>query len=290
MNQHRAVHLFEDIESNFDSEIRSDAENVTIVGGMMKPTEGDSIWDYRFASGMAIRQDMSGFKKLSMPQTTDRTAFPIGAEHPLAEAALVNAMHRLDRQVAPTRLGFRVDGRLGIPFRDAQAGGRLVLQHRGLPRVHGDREPEPRWIVADDDHRPDRHVAPGDNAEKPDQRHPAPHCETKAHIVAVHGIGAAIVIAEEMIRSDLVTVGGFRRRRDRERHLGQDPGLEDSLWTDQRDSGLEKLKPGLQKCAWQRLFAADRDLLFEESKRGGTHRCVVEGRVLVHIIPVKCTS
>jgi hypothetical protein len=138
--------------------------------------------------------------------------------------------------------------------------------------VHRNEEAQGRGLVADHVHRPDRHVLAGNNAEQVDQRKSTFHGAAETHVIRVAGISAAVAIPQPPLRIHLVRIGAgpsllFGRGSNRERHFGQDRGLEDARLAHQRDTPTLELQ-ALKEARPRKRLAVEPRLLGQELEGG----------------------
>ena len=103
-------------------------------------------------------------------------------------------------------------------------------------------------MVLDDEDWPRRLVEALDDSMKVDERSLALQGLPQLDVIAMVRIGTAIAVAEKSAVDEAVIVGALpvldrRGGGDGEGDFGQDGGLEDPLWADQRDPGPSKSKP-----------------------------------------------
>jgi hypothetical protein len=174
---------------------------------------------------VAVGEDVRGVEQFDVAQVANRARASVGVQHALSEDCLVQATLGDAAVVRPPRvLG---DSR-------AQVGGERL----GLGDRHGERQA--RRVVTDDEHRPRRQVMPLRDPLEVHQRNVLRHRLAQPGVLAMCHVRAAVAVAEQAIRRDLVFVRSDaslddRRRADAERHRGQDRGLEDPLLADERD-------------------------------------------------------
>ncbi|WP_163140277.1 hypothetical protein [Arhodomonas sp. KWT] len=94
--------------------------------------------------------------------------------------------------------------------------------------VRHDGESELVRIVAHDKDRPDGEVTARNQSEEIDQRCPPVHGFPQPPVVTVIQIGAVVAAEQAMLVAERILVRAVRCRRDRQRDLRKDPGLEDA--------------------------------------------------------------
>src|SRR5262245_5865217 len=114
-----------------------------------------------------------------MTEPADGTALPIGTEHPLAEAALVQPLPDDRRDV----LSPRGQRRRVIDLPGSQGRDLVVDRHD---------EGQILRVVVNDEYRPGRLVEARDYPMEVDQRGPAPHSNPEPAIVAMLRVVAAV--------------------------------------------------------------------------------------------------
>jgi len=92
--QHRAVDLLQDVEPHPDLEIGRDTDYVGVKRGVVQLTERQAVGDHRLPTRVTVRKNVSGFEQFVMTKSADGAALLIGAQHALAETALVEAPAR----------------------------------------------------------------------------------------------------------------------------------------------------------------------------------------------------
>src|SRR2546428_7122689 len=157
MLKHRPVDFLHYVEAHGDLEVRRDADEVTVEGGVVELAERETVGNDRLAQGMAVREDVSGFQQLVMAEPADGAALLVSAEHALAKAPLVQALpdHR-GHVLSPRGQRRRV---IDLP------GGRrpdLVIDRHDEAQGFG--------MVLDDEDRPRRFVEALDDAMEIDER------------------------------------------------------------------------------------------------------------------------
>ena len=94
VTQHRAVSLVENIAPDFNDTIRTDPDEVGVKRGVVQLTERQAVGDHRLPTRVTVRKNVSGFEQFVMTKSADGAALLIGAQHALAETALVEAPAR----------------------------------------------------------------------------------------------------------------------------------------------------------------------------------------------------
>src|SRR5882724_9396737 len=85
MLQHWAVVLFEDVLSDFDDQVRTNADNIGVEGGVMQLAEGQAVADPGFTFRMAVGEDVRGVEKLHVAQSANgAVAVSANDAHPKA--------------------------------------------------------------------------------------------------------------------------------------------------------------------------------------------------------------
>ena len=90
VQQHRTVLFVQDVLPHFDDIVGGDADEQTIERGMVQLAERHAVANRGFTIGLGIRDDMRSVEKFLMAQAAERALFPIGLQHPLAKASLMN--------------------------------------------------------------------------------------------------------------------------------------------------------------------------------------------------------
>src|SRR5258708_6368165 len=103
VTQHGAIGLAKDVEAYLDAQLRRDSQDVAIEGGVMQLAQRKAVGDDRFASGMAIGQDVRRLQQLLVTEPADRALRPIRLQHPLPKALLVDATLREPRDGRASR-------------------------------------------------------------------------------------------------------------------------------------------------------------------------------------------
>ncbi len=102
------------------------------------------------------------------------------------------------------------------------------------------------------------------------------HCEPHAPVVRVIGVGTAISVAEEAVRTKRVVVWTVRGCGNGQRNVAHHLRLEDALRTDQWYAYPVELKPFSEQLAWQ-YVAMQRDLIRQPREGGTSYACVISG-------------
>lgn len=216
--QHQTVDFVEDVVPDLHDEVVADAEDVAIEGGVMELAHGQTIRDDRLSSGVAVGKDVRGVEQLGMPQAAKCARVAVRPQHALAELQLMKPLTGQPGDVRPAR---------GVHDVDLEVGpDQLRVVHR-----HG--EGQRGGIVAHDEHGPLREVLTGNDAMEVDERHLLLHGDSQTHVVGMTGVGAAVAVPQEAVRSHLIFVGSrpprdFRHGGDAQRR-SQHGGLEDAL-------------------------------------------------------------
>ena len=80
--------------------------------------------------------------------------------------------------------------------------------------------------------------------------------EREAPIVRVLGVGAAISILQEIVRTERVVIRSIRNSGDGQRRFRQDPGLEDALRRDERHAPAVQHEPTRKQRSRQHVAHA----------------------------------
>ena len=139
VNQHRAVGVVENVLTNFDDAVGSDADQVLVEGRVMEPAQSNAVRHGRLAERVGVGQDVRGLDQLHALETTDRAVMLVGADYPFAECCLMKALSKEPRRVPPSDRRF-------LDLDVAEAGERAF--------VHADRERQQRRSVPDDEDGP----------------------------------------------------------------------------------------------------------------------------------------
>jgi hypothetical protein len=99
MDEHRAIHLFQDVVPYFHHEIGTDSEDVAVKSRMMKRAQGQPVGNDRLAALVPVRQDVRGFQESGVPQPAYGAMLAVGAQHPLAECLLVHPAPHESRHI-----------------------------------------------------------------------------------------------------------------------------------------------------------------------------------------------
>lgn len=174
-----------------------------------------------------------------MPEATDGTLLPIRVENALPERALMDPLERDPRDVPPTHVCR--EHLVGAPRREEAI---TIFDQYG--------ETEPPRIILHDIGGPVSHIPAGNDAVQVHERGTSLHGQSQAYVVTVCRISPPVSVTNDTIRPDLVVIrartscnrGG---RSYAERHVGQDGGLEDSLWAEQGHAAALEIKT-TQKC------------------------------------------
>ena len=91
MLQHGTIVFFEHIRTNMDSAICVDAEDVSIEGCVMDPTECQAVGNLREAAFFSIGNNVCGVQKLPMAKGAHTAATLISSDNKFAKSSLVQA-------------------------------------------------------------------------------------------------------------------------------------------------------------------------------------------------------
>ena len=75
--EHRTVDFFENVRSNLDHVVRTNAKDVCIERGVMESTQGQTVRDHGLASLVRVRQDVRRVEQLPMSQAADGAVLPV---------------------------------------------------------------------------------------------------------------------------------------------------------------------------------------------------------------------
>jgi len=85
MLQHWAVVLFEDVLSDFDDQVRADADDIGVEGGVMQFAEGQAVANPWFTFRMAVGENVRGVEEFHMAQSANgAVAVSANDAHPKA--------------------------------------------------------------------------------------------------------------------------------------------------------------------------------------------------------------
>ena len=104
MQEHGPVDLLQNVESNFDLQLRRDADDVRVERRVVELAEREAVGHDRLPQGMAIRKDVGRLQQRVMAEPTDGAALLVSAEHALAKAPLVQALPPLTQMLFISRL------------------------------------------------------------------------------------------------------------------------------------------------------------------------------------------
>ena len=198
MQQHRSVLLFQDVSSHHDDAVRAHANEVLVVGSVMKLAKREHIRN-RGLAAFAVGDDVRGIKELAVPQAAKRTLGPVRTENPLSERSLVNADLELARHIAATFRNIWLDG-------GGRRRGHLVeVEHRSI--IELDSEEVPDGIVSDHEDRPCGKVAPGNEGEEIDEGDPLSHELPEPCVVPMGMVGTPVRVEEAALATRAVVVG-----------------------------------------------------------------------------------
>ncbi|GGU91715.1 hypothetical protein GCM10010182_03410 [Actinomadura cremea] len=89
--EHWAIYFLQDARPYLHHEIRSDAENIRVICGMVDLAERQSVRDFRKAAFFAVWKDVGGVKQRSLSQATYRAPAVVGQKDALPEHGLMEA-------------------------------------------------------------------------------------------------------------------------------------------------------------------------------------------------------
>ena len=187
VEQHWSVLLLENGATDLDDPVRAYPDEVFVIRSVMQFAKGKAVWNDRF-SPFLIRNDMSSVQELTMLQTANRALGPICKKDSLTKRPLMDAKLKFARHIPAPLIGNQSVG--GLTLRYNLVG----IKRRRIVELDG--EGESVWVISDDQHRPRREVASGNETEKVDERDPLLHERTESLIVAMIGVSPAIGILE----------------------------------------------------------------------------------------------
>ena len=91
VHQHGTVLLIEDIPSDLDDAVRTQSQEVLVKRRMVELTEADAVANDRLPTGLSIRDDVSRFQQVAMPQAAEGTLLPVGLEDPFPKPPLMKS-------------------------------------------------------------------------------------------------------------------------------------------------------------------------------------------------------
>ena len=89
MLEHGAILFIKKILADFDDEIRTDAEQVSIEGRVVQTAQGDPVREDRLPFWMAVGDDVSSLQEFLVAKTADCTLLAISSEDPTSELLLM---------------------------------------------------------------------------------------------------------------------------------------------------------------------------------------------------------
>jgi hypothetical protein len=98
--QCRPVMLPEYVVGDDDAPVWINAQQVSIVSGVVQYREADAIGDIRLSALIPVRDDVGGLQQFRDWQPRNRAAPVVGGKHQFAEFGLMQTDFRLDRAVA----------------------------------------------------------------------------------------------------------------------------------------------------------------------------------------------
>src|SRR2546422_112698 len=258
VTEHRPIRLAKDVRPQFDREFRGNAQDVPVKRGMVQSAQRQPVRHDRFSPRMPVGQDVCRLEEFLMAEPANGTTLPVRPEHLLSKRLLVQS-------------ALRDAGDIRAP----SLGSCVVFDTRGYQRyvllVDRDREDQVERIVSDDIGGPGRHVSPRHNAEQVDERCLALHRQSESLIVPMIWIGPPVPILEKPALADPVVVRAClsldnRDRRNRQRDLGEDSGLENTLRANQWNSASIELETPFKKIS--REHVAKHLTSFREELKG----------------------
>ena len=184
----RSIALTSEILPDFNSEIWSQTNEVTIKGSVMQGTKGKSIADHGLPSRFRIRNDMRRVEQLFVSQAAEGTLSSIRLKYALPECSLVQAYSDSGGHVASTR---RVSFLSYAPVRSGHIGKSKML---GV--IDGDCERKMLWIIVHDEDRPRHQVFSGDYTMYVYERKAAFHGEAQSLIVRMVRVCPTVPVAK----------------------------------------------------------------------------------------------
>lgn len=195
--QHRTIVLVQNVTSDLDDAVRARADEVLVVGGVVKLAERKPVRSGGLAA-LAVGDDVGSVKQLTVPQSAERALRSIGTKDPLPERSLMNP----DLQLAPHAPAPLISQMRGA--QDRRRGCLVEVEHCGIVELN--REDMPTRIISDHKDRPCGKIQPGNQAEKVDERDAVAHEFPEARVVAVSGIGAPVRVDEPSFPARAVVV------------------------------------------------------------------------------------
>lgn len=166
--EHRPVDLAQHVGPDLDPKIRSYAQYVAVVCGVMDLAQREPVRYDGQPSWVTIGQDVGGIQQVGMPELAQRTPGPVRTQNPGSEDGLVQPMP-------------------GEPLDVAAAGGRRrhgrVDPDQALRFIDCDDELVGGGVLADDEDRELGVVDPGSDPDEVCERQFALHRLTQGAVV-----------------------------------------------------------------------------------------------------------
>jgi|SRR5882672_3369348 len=199
---------------------------------MMKCTEREAIPDHGFTLRMRIGDDVRSAEELFMPKSTEGALMVVCLEHAFPEGALMEAHTHHRGDVASSCVNDIVG--------NFSRGLRSSRDERGI--IYRNTHRHIRRVIPNNIDGPGREILADRYTVEINQRESQPHRGSETLIVWVSGIGSAVAIPEEVVRTEPVVVRTFWSGRDGEWPVLHHLGLEDALWAQQGNSDSLKLE------------------------------------------------
>jgi hypothetical protein len=195
VTEHGTIGLGQQPRLHVDDQVRSDADEVGVVGGVVDLAQRQTVWHHRLPVWFAVGDDVGGIEQLRVMKAADGTAVVVGPQDACPEDGLMKSGIRQPSYVGP--LGSRQLG---------QIDKALVLVHRHDEVV-------PRDVFG---YQPDgiaRDVDASVYSNEVGEGQSLGHGGAEGTVVGVLRISASILVPDEAIIANIVGVGrkGVRR-------------------------------------------------------------------------------
>ena len=89
MSERRAIRLGQEIGSNLYHVVRANPQKESVERHVVQAAEGQPVADHGLTVRLCIRDDVSSFEQLVVPQMTQSTLMPVRGQDSLAEGSLM---------------------------------------------------------------------------------------------------------------------------------------------------------------------------------------------------------
>jgi len=200
--KHRPVVLVQDVLPQMNAVLRIHTQDADVICAVVDPAESEAVRDFRSASLIPVRENVSCVQQRGVPQLAHGTATAIGAENEIPEPLLVQTLFHRSSSVG---LEWDVETRINV---------------RNLPplRVSHQMKGQLSRRISDDVAGEHRVVGSGVHCYQVEERPTQLHRSSHGSIIRVLGIRSAVTIEELILRHIVpIIVGTIERGLDGER-------------------------------------------------------------------------